>query len=774
MKKFKGYMKRNLKFLIPILILVLTLVSFTQKNNNEKDKILISILKNVLLNGHYEPKQINDNFSIVVFEDFISNLDPAKRYFLQSDIDEFSKYKTEIDDQILKHEVAFFNLVYNRFSQRVDEAKLYYKEILKTPYDFTIKEILDVDYENATYAQSKKEIYTIWKTQLKYSTLSRLYGKINNPSSDLSIPKFEKEFRLNILKENFNFINTYSSNKDIKEIQKILNSNNISVGRADGVYGNMTRLGIEKFKLKIKPKDVSTEEFAQLEIDARESTIKNYDEFYEYMKDFKHTEWFATYLNSITAAFDPHTSYFAPRSKKEFDESISGKLEGIGARLFKKGDYIKISELISGGPAWRAGELEVGDLILKVAQGDEEPLDVVGMRLSKAIEFIKGPKGTEVRLTLKKIDGSVEVISIIRDIVELQETFVKSSITEKDGKKFGVINLPKFYVDFSDRTARNCATDMAIEIERLKKENIDGILIDLRNNGGGSLPSVIEMAGLFIKDGPIVQVKYKGEKPIVRKDRDKSILWDGPLVVLTNELSASASEIFAAAMQDYKRAVIIGSKQTYGKGTVQNVLDLNKYFNSSDDLGGMALTIQKFYRINGGSTQLEGVKPDVILPSRYTYMNIGEQDYDNPLPWDQIKKANYSPWNNYSNFDDVVHNSIERINKNPQFLLIDDNAKWLKKGQDDTTIYLNYDEYKNDLEQHSKESEQFKKLSKYETNLTFNSPLYELPLIEKDTILGTKRVAWHKNLSRDIYIEEGLNVLGDLKLMTQKYQPVKD
>jgi len=773
MTKFKGYMKRNLKFLIPIIVLVLTLVSFTQKNN-EKDKVLIRILRNVLTNGHYEPKQINDTFSVVVFEDFISNLDPAKRYFLQSDIDEFSKFKTEIDDQILKQEVTFFNLVYKRFLQRVDEAKTYYKEILKTPYDFTVDEVLDINYENAKYAQSKEYLYNIWTTQLKYSTLSRLYEKINNTSSNLNISKFEKEFRSNLLKESFNFINTYSSNTEIKKIQKILNRNSISVGFADGVYGNMTRLGIEKFKSKIKPKDLSTEEFALLEIDARESTMKNYDDFYEYMTDFKHTEWFATYLNSITAAFDPHTSYFAPKSKKEFDESISGKLEGIGARLFKKNDYIKISELISGGPAWRAGELEVGDLILKVAQGDGEPLDVVGMRLSKAIEFIKGPKGTEVQLTLKKIDGSIEVISIIRDIVELQETFVKSSITVKDGKKFGVINLPKFYVDFNDRKARNCATDMAIEIERLKKENIDGLLIDLRNNGGGSLPSVIEMAGLFIKDGPIVQVKYKGEKPIVRKDRDKSILWDGPLVVLTNELSASASEIFAAAMQDYKRAVVIGSKQTYGKGTVQNVLDLNRYFKSPDDLGGMALTIQKFYRINGGSTQLEGVKPDIILPSRYTYMNIGEQDYDNPLPWDKIKKANYSPWNNYSNFNDVVLNSIERINKNPQFLLIDENAKWLKKGQDDTTIYLNYDAYKNDLEQHSKESEQFKKLSKYETNLTFNSPLYELAIIEKDTLLGTKRIAWHKNLSKDVYIEEGLNVLGDLKLISQKYQPIKD
>ena len=785
MTKFKGYMKRNLKYIIPIIVLVLTLVSFTGNNNNEKDKVLISLLRYVLTNDHYEPKQINDDFSVVVFEDFIENLDPAKRYFLQSDIDEFSKFKTEIDDQILKQEVAFFNLVYNRFLQRVGEAKTYYKEILKTPYDFTIDEVLDINYENAEYAINKEGVYDVWESQLKYSTLSRLYNKLNDDFSDnKNLSKFEKEFRSNINKNDFYFKNFYTTKQQVKSVQKILVEKGISIGSfgtnnngVDGIYGNKTRMGIEKYKSKIKSKTVekiSDEKFALLEIEAREGTMKNYDDFYEYMKDFEHTEWFATYLNSITGAFDPHTSYFAPKSKKEFDESISGKLEGIGARLFKKNDYIKISELISGGPAWRAGELEVGDLILKVAQGDGEPLDVVGMRLSKAIEFIKGKKGTEVRLTLKKIDGSIEVISIIRDIVELQETFVKSSITIKDGKKFGVINLPKFYVDFNDRKSRNCATDMAIEIERLKKENIDGILIDLRNNGGGSLPSVIEMAGFFIKDGPIVQVKYKDEKPIVRKDRDKSVLWDGPLVVLTNELSASASEIFAAAMQDYKRAVVIGSKQTFGKGTVQNVLDLNRYYNTPNDLGGMALTIQKFYRINGGSTQLEGVKPDVILPSRYTYMDVGEQDYDNPLPWDQIKKANYTQWDKYTNFDDVVLNSINRINKNPQFLLIDDNAKWLKKGQDDTIIYLNYDDYKNDLEKHSKESEKYKKLSKYETNLTFNSPLYELSLIENDTLLGTKRLAWHKNLSKDVYIEEGLNVLDDLKLTSQKYQTVKN
>lgn len=766
-----------------MLVFALTLLSFNQQQDKttEKDKVLISILKYSLTTNHYQPQEINDAFSIKIFNDFIEGLDPTKRYFLQSDIEEFAQYKTDIDNQIMKEDISFFNLVNNRFLERVENIKSYYKELLNSPYDFTIDEALDTNYDDTFFAKNKDELYETWRKHLKFSTLSRLHDKISETKDNST---FEKKLRDDLL--NNTSKNLLSTKNDVLQIQKILVANNFYLGNSgankdgvDGIAGSLTYKGLQQYKKKFindKAQNIvnsSSKDFAQLEIEARESTLKNYDDFYERLGDFDHTDWFATYLNSITQAFDPHTTYLPPRLKKDFDESISGKLEGIGAQLSYKNDYTKVVRLISGGPAWRAGELEVGDIILKVAQGDGEPLDIVGMRLRNAIEFIKGKKGTEVQLTLKKIDGSIQVISIIRDIVELEDTFVKSSIIEKDGKKFGVINLPKFYIDFNDRKARNCAKDMAIEIERLKKENIDGVLIDLRNNGGGSLPAVVEMAGLFIKDGPIVQVKYKGEKPIVQKDRDRSILWNGPMVVLTNEFSASASEIFAAALQDYKRAVIIGSKQTYGKGTVQSSMNLNRYYNYDSDLGGLNLTIQKFYRINGGSTQLEGVKPDIILPSRYRYMDIGEKDYDNPLSWDQIPKANYDTWDNYSNLDNVVSRSVERINTKPQFLLIEKNAKWLKKAQEDTTIYLNYDVYKSDIDDHALESKEYESLSKYSNNLTFNSPKYELPLIKKDSVLGVKRTAWHKNLSKDIYIEEGLNVLGDLKIKNQ-YQIVKN
>ena len=413
--------------------------------------------------------------------------------------------------------------------------------------------------------------------------------------------------------------------------------------------------------------------------------------------------------------------------------------------------------------------MEAEDLILKVAQGDEEPISIVGMRLSDAIQYIKGKKGTEVKLTVKKVDGSTKVISIIRDIVELEETFVKSTVVKKDNRTFGVIHLPKFYIDFDEKNYRNSTTDMIQEIERLKKENVEGLVLDLRNNGGGSLQTAIEISGLFINKGPIVQVKSRDKMAEVLKDVDPTIQWDGPLVVLVNEFSASASEIFAAAMQDYKRAVIIGGKQTYGKGTVQRVLDLNRYHNLKEDIGALKMTIQKFYRINGGSTQLEGVHSDIMLPDRFSYMEIGERDLTNPLKYDKVPEANYTLWNKYENFNVAINNSKKRVASNNNFKLIDENAKWLKKSQDDTLIYLSLDAYQKDIEKNKNESSKFKSIRDFTTNLTFNSPLYELPIIEADKDLADKRTAWHKNLKKDIYVDEALNILNELKLKPQHH-----
>ena len=681
------------------------------KPDPEKDKILIGLVRYALKQGHYEPHYIDDSFSEKVFTDFIDALDPYKRFFLQDDIDEFSKYKTLIDDQIKSEDLTFYNVVMERFDQRVLESQVYYREILSSPFDFNQNDSFDVDYDKKTYSTSKAELIKNWQNQLKVSTLSRLHEKI--------------------------------------ELQEAMSNNT-----ASSEENNEDEIA----------QDIAIKSFDELEKESREAAEKSLDDLYTVMAELDDTDWFAIFINTMTIQFDPHTNYFAPKDKKRFDISMAGKLEGIGARLQKRDDYTRVAELISGGPAWRGGELEVGDLILKVGQGDEMPVDIVGMRLDDAIEYIKGKKGTEVKLTVKKIDGSVKVVSIIRDIVELEETFVKSTVVDVDQRKFGVINLPKFYIDFNERNFRNSATDMEQEIARLKEENVEGLLIDLRNNGGGSLKTAIEIAGLFISDGPVVQVKYRGEKPNIRSDKDKKIQWDGPLVVLVNELSASASEIFAAAMQDYNRAVIIGSKQSFGKGTVQNVLPLNNYFKYDKDLGALKMTIQKFYRINGGSTQLKGVVSDIAMPDKYTYFEIGERDEKNPLSWDKIEPADYTPVDVYSNFHKVINNSKERIADNPHFIIIDDNAKWLKKGRDDTVIELNYEKFKTDLEQREKESKAFDDIALYESNLTFDSPQYELPLMKQDSILAKKREIWHSNLKKDIYMEEALTVLSELEI----------
>jgi carboxyl-terminal processing protease len=699
------------KIYTSLLILFLFSNSFTsfatatkKTTDPEKDKVLIYVLKNILTRGHFVEKDLNDDFSEMVYKGFIDGLDPSKRYFTQEDLKEFSQYKYEIDNQLKDNDLTFYNLVYDRFLEKVKNAKSYYGALLKAPFNYKKDETINMDFEMIPFAMNNNELIDYWRKQMKLNVLSR-----------------------------------------IQEQQDL-----------------------QKDKLKKDP-TFKTKTFTTLEIEARSEVLKTMNDLYLRIEELEHEDWFSTFLNSVVGAFDPHTTYMAPRIKERFDQDMSGKLEGIGARLFNKGIYTEVSELISGGPAWKQGELEAGDTILEVAQGIEEPLDIVGMRLDDAIKFIKGKKGTEVRLTVKKkMDGSTKIISIIRDVVELEETFVKSTIVEKNGKKYGLIDLPRFYISFDDANYRDSAKDMEQEIERLKKEGVDGLLIDLRNNGGGSLKTAIEISGLFIDEGPVVQVKYRGEKPMVKSDTNKKTQWEGAVVILVNELSASASEIFAAAMQDYKRAIIIGGNQTYGKGTVQSVIPINNFYpNYEADLGAIKMTIQKFYRINGGSTQIEGVYSDIAMPSRFSYMKFGERDMDGALVWDKVPQAKYTTTDSYDNFANVVYDSKERIADNERFQMINEYAKWLKENQEDTNYSLNYKHFVKDSEVKEKEVARFKEIFKFDSKLSFTSPKYELPLLKKDSTLTDKRAYWHKNLSKDLYVAEALNVLSELKMRSK-------
>ncbi|MDT0643661.1 carboxy terminal-processing peptidase [Zunongwangia sp. F363] len=713
-------MKRNFKILIMLMVMAASACSFTTKKFEDpnKDKLLIDLITYVLNQGHYDAKEINDEFSANVYGDFLEALDPSKRFLYASDVEKFSKYKDKIDDQIQNKEIEFFDLAYSTLNKRMEETRAMYKDLLAEPFDFSKKESINTDYDDLDYVSSKEEMKERWRKQLKFSTLV-----------------------------------TYRDLKDQEEAKKD------------------------------NDPDYEIKSDTELEKQARETTLGTLDEYYDFTDDLEREDYFSVYINSIVEEFDPHTFYFAPQDKDRFDIAMSGKLEGIGARLQKKSDNITITEVISGGPAWRSEELDEGDEILKVKQEDEDDaVSIVGMRLNDAVDLIKGPKGTQVTLTVrKKLMGNIEEVTITRDVVEIEETYAKTSMVEKDGKKYGIINLPKFYFNMEDYEERNAASDIKKDIIRLKEQNMQGLVLDLRNNGGGSLKTVVDIAGLFIEEGPVVQVKSNGQRKEVLKDEDPEVLWDGPLVILVNELSASASEILAAAMQDYKRAIIIGSKQTYGKGTVQNVIDLNRWLRNNEygDLGALKLTTQKFYRVNGGSTQLEGVKSDVVVPDRYSFVDIGEKDQENPLPWDKIDPAKYDVWDGYVDFDEAIASSKERMSQNAQLKLIEENAQWIKNQSEDNDYSLNYDEYSANVEEQTERAKRFDSLKDYDTHLSFTSLPYEEKEFETDSTLKEKRDRWHKSLSSDVYMEEAINVLADMKMNNinkskSKYANIKD
>lgn len=706
-------LKRNWKILLLGVFVAVASCSFTAKEFNDpsKDRLLIDLISYVLEKGHYDPKELDDTFSMNVWENFIESLDPLKRYFLAQDIEDFRAYSLLIDDQIRQKELSFFDIVYQTYLERSEATKAYYKDILAEPFDYAVQESINTDYDQLEYATTSQELKEHWRKQLKYTALSNFYDLIEE----------QKEAR---------GMNPDSIPSD--EIRDLI--------------------------------DMST---ADLEAKARETTLSTLDDNYDFTDDLERKDYFAVYLNAIVSEFDPHTNYFAPPDRDRFDLRMSGKLEGIGARLQKKNDYITIVEVISGGPVWRGEHLEVGDALIKVRQEDEdEAVSLVGMRVDDAVKLIKGPKGTKVILTVKRVDGTIDEEIIERDVVELAETYAKSTIIEQDGKRYGLINLPAFYFDMTDYGERNAATDVRLEIEKLKNEQIDGLVMDLRNNGGGSLRTAVDIAGLFIKNGPVVQVASNGARKEVLKDRDNDIAWDGPLVLMINELSASASEILAAAMQDYKRGIILGSAQSYGKGTVQNMIDLNQWLRNNDlgDMGALKMTTQKFYRVNGGSTQLEGVKSDIVMPDRYSYIEIGERDYDNPLPHDNITAAEYEVWPGYIDYEGTIERSKERLASNAQVNLIEENAQWIKSNQNDQELSLSLDEYIAEMQRREQENERFEAIKDYDNKLNYASLQDDLRLMDQDTTLREQHRRWHKALAKDVYVEEAVHILADLKM----------
>ena len=665
-----------------------------------KDKLLIELLKYVLEKGHYQSQEINDQLSLKVFNSYLEMIDPQKKYFLNSDLKEFKKYEKSIDDQWLSYDLTFFNLTHNRLVQRINEVELFLPSLFKKTFEFDSDEKINVDFENLSFPKNDKERKERWRKQLKFSMLD-LY--------DIKILDQKK-----LIESNNDYVK--KSNSDLlKESLEIVND--------------------------------------------------NITDIFDLMNDLERKDWFSNYVNSFVTQYDPHTVYFKPEDKDRFDVNISGRFDGIGARLQKRDGGIEIVQIILGGPLWKDKKIEAGDEIIKVGEPGKEAVNVIGMRIDDAIKLIKGPKGTIVELTVRrKADNEIKTFPITRDEVILEESYAKSTLIRKDNKTYGLITLPKFYVDFNDYKEINCASDVKKEIINLKKEGIEGLVLDLRNNGGGALQTVVDMTGLFIETGPIVQVKSIGNRKKVLYDKDPSVFWDGPLVILVNQMSASASEIMAAALQDYERAVVIGSDNTFGKGTVQNVLDLNRFLSNSDfDLGALKITTEKFYRINGGSVQLKGVESDIVTPNTYSHIEIGEADEKNPLEWDQIDKAQFRKWDGYYNLESVINDSKLRISKNELFSLIDQNAKWFSERRKNKSYSLNYNTFKNEQNNNKLKLKKFDKIKDYNNNLNFNLLSDQSSKIKDSEEYKENRKRWHNRLKSDIYINESINVLLNLK-----------
>lgn len=694
-------------FLIFSLLLVSWKFSEVKFDDPNKDKLLIELLKYVLDKGHYQSLDINDELSKKVYNSYLDMIDPQKKYFLSSDLREFKKFEKLIDDQWLSYDLAFFNLTHTRLIQRINEVELFLPSLFNSTFEFDTDENINVDFENLTFSKNNKERKERWRKQLKFSMLD-LY--------DIKILDQEKSIKSNL--------------------------------DPDG--------NLKDYVVKSEP---------QLLKESLKIVNDNINDIFDQMNDLQRKDWFSNYVNSFVSQYDPHTTYFKPEDKDRFDVNISGRFDGIGARLQKRDGGIEIVQIILGGPLWKDKKIEAGDEIIKVGEPGKDPINVIGMRIDDAIKLIKGPKGTIVELTVRrKTDNEIKTFPIIRDEVVLEESYAKSTLIKKDNKTFGLITLPKFYVDFNDSKEINCATDVKNEIINLKKEGIEGLVLDLRNNGGGALQTVVDMTGLFIKTGPIVQVKSIGNRKKVLYDKDPSLLWDGPLVILVNQMSASASEIMAAALQDYERAVVIGSNNTFGKGTVQNVLDLNRFLSNSDfDLGALKITTEKFYRINGGSVQLKGVESDIVTPNTYSHIDIGEADEKNPLKWDQIDKASYRKWDGYYNLESVINDSKLRVSKNELFNLIDQNAKWFSERRENKSYSLKYDTFKNEQKKNKLKLKKFDKVKDYNNNLRFNL-LSDQSLNIKDTDeYKENRKRWHNSLRSDIYVNESINVLLNLK-----------
>lgn len=687
-----------------------SLLGSLTKPRYTREMVLGNILKGALENMHFTGKEINNELSKNAFKVYLERLDYGKQFLLESDVKLLEKYRESFDDMMITGDLAVLDTSSELMNKRIGQIEKYVEGLLAKPLDYKQKESLETDPKKRVFPKTEKELFAHWERLMKYEVLNRIVDK----------------------REEQNGLVTDDNGKKKKPVSE----------------KKMTETEIEK--------------------DAREKVLKSYKKIFSRLVNEKRSDKLDKFYNAITKVFDPHTNYLVPEEKEDFDIDMSGKLEGIGAILREDNSYIKVERIVPGSASWKTKEIEAEDIILKVGQGKEEPVDVVDMSLRDAVKLIRGKKGSEVRLTIKKPNGLIKVVPIVRDVVEIDESYAKGTVLElaPNKTKVGYISIPKFYRDFNDRSGRNVTDDTRKEIERLNKEGVEGLILDLRNNGGGALEDARMISGLFIEKGPIVQVKANTGNPDILADTDPKIDFQKPVIVLINRFSASASEIVAAALQDYHRAVIVGGEFSHGKGTVQAVVDLDGYVSpmakSYSPLGALKITIQKFYRINGSSTQYKGVTPDIILPDQFSHLESGEKFLDYSIPWGEVKPVKYDKWKPKYDVKKLRAASQDRVKKSEKFKHLIDSINWYKQQKEKSRrslveadfdkerktiremvdVFKKEEENKNlmvkDLSPNAKEKAQTEKFEEFSKTLRKDAVIEESMMIMSDMIKGSK------------------------------------
>ncbi len=694
--------KQSILSLLVLVIFIVSSAYYQTSDGSKEEAVKMSAVEQILDRAHFQPVDMDEDFAQQFFDLYLKRLDVGKKFITQGQIDALSNHKVNLHTQLQEKTTEFFDESLQYLEEGIARGETYVDEIMDEPMDFTIAEKIEMDYEEMTYAKDEKELRELWRKTLKYETLAKYREKLKAQEEN----------------------------------------------------------GIED----------EAKSHEELEEESREEVKELYEDWFERLAKLRRADRFGDYLNTMTNLYDPHSDYYSPKEKEDFDINMGRSLEGIGARLRADGDYVKVASIVPGGPAYKQKGLDVDDAIIQVAQAGEEPVHAVGMRIDDVVGMIRGDKGTDVILTVRKVDGQEEDIRITRDKVILDEGKARSVVLDHAGavSDIGYISLPRFYADFDDPNGNSCADDIKAEIEKLKEQNVRGIILDLRNNGGGSLRDVVEMTGFFIEEGPIVQVKGRDKKPTVYRDTDAAVQYDGPLIVMVNQNSASASEIIAAALQDYQRAVIVGSPSTFGKGTVQRFIDLDRYVMGQEEykpLGEVKVTMQKFYRVNGGSTQLKGVEPDIVLPNSYHFLESGEKEMDRPLPWTEIEPVNIS-----TELDQLSGSEIKRLKKlsearvaeSEEFAKILRNAERLKRIQDDKEYPLSYDAYDKVVDQREQEAKEFKDIFEPIEDMEYENLPIDLEFIQADSSRIARNDSWLKRVKKDHYLQECLYIMRDM------------